>query len=110
MLLAVTGSREKFETSSHKIYISKKYLPLMCAVSHPCSFTLLSSSYTGLYLQSRNTEAGVATRLRAGLSGVRIPVGTRDFSPKRPNWVSRHAQPPVQSVPQFLPDGKAAGS
>jgi hypothetical protein len=51
---------------------------------------------------SRGSVVSIGTRQRAGRSGVRIPVGTRDVSlvqKTRPQWVQR-----------FFPWGKVAGA
>jgi hypothetical protein len=41
---------------------------------------------------SRGSVVGIATTLRAGRSGVQIPIGTRDFfsSPKCPDRLWAH--------------------
>ena len=49
-------------------------------------------------------------KLRAGRSGVRVPVRARDFLFfKTPSPVLGPNQPPIQLVPTFFPGGKTAG-
>jgi hypothetical protein len=58
-----------------------------------------------------NMGTGIAINLGAGWSGVRIPVGARNYSLF--NKTFRPAlglsKPPIQWVPAFFPWGKAAG-
>jgi len=54
--------------------------------------------------RSRSSEVSLVTRLRAGWSGVRIPIVTRFFcSPKRPGTALGTTQPPIQWIARLFP-------
>ena len=63
---------------------------------------LVNFRHTSQWLRAEGSVIDIATMLRPGRSGVRNPVGARDFffCPKRPNrlW-----------VPGFFSGGKSAG-
>ena len=54
---------------------------------------------------------GIVTRLPAGRSGVRVPVGAREllFS-KTFKRTMVPTNPPIQSVPGLFPGGKVSGA